>query len=100
MNDFPRLSAKEYVILDLLRSGGEMFGLEMVKASQGNLRRGTVYVTLSRMCEKGYLTSKAEDRPNDPGMPRRLYRMTALGQRALRASDLGAAIFAGGLHAG
>lgn len=99
MNDFPRLSAKEYQIMDLLRSGGEMFGLEMVKASNGNLRRGTVYVTLSRMCEKGYLSSRAEESPNDPGMPRRMYRMTALGQQALRANDLSAAIFAGGSYA-
>ena len=84
---FPRLSEKEYLILDLLRAGIERFGLELVKESQGSLRRGTVYVTLSRMAEKGYVKSRQEKSPKDPGMPRRLYKITGEGARALRAAD-------------
>lgn len=85
--DFPRLSQKEYQILDLLRSGAERFGLEMVRESNGALKRGTIYVTLTRMVEKGYLTSRQENTPSDPGMPRRLYVITGDGARAVRITD-------------
>jgi len=83
----PRLPDKEYVVLDLLRGGVERFGLEMVKESNGTLKRGTVYVTLNRMVEKGYLTSRHEKSPKDPGMPRRLYAITGEGAHALRIAD-------------
>jgi len=84
---FPRLSDKEYIILNLLRSGGEAFGLEMVKASQGSLKRGTIYVTLNRMVEKGFIVSRQEKAPTDPGMPRRYYKITGEGANALKAAD-------------
>ena len=82
---FPRLSPKEALILDLLRSG-EMYGLELVTSSDGALKRGTVYVTLGRMEEKGFITSRLEAAPADAGgLPRRLYEPTALGRRVLAA---------------
>ncbi len=82
----PALSAKEAVILGLLLEGGEMYGLELVERAGGELKRGTVYVTLGRMEDKGYLASR-EAKPAVPtaGLPRRLYRPTALGKQALRA---------------
>jgi DNA-binding PadR family transcriptional regulator len=83
------------MILDQLRSGREMFGLEMVKASNGSLKRGTVYVTLNRMTEKRLVTSRQEKEPADPGMPRRLYEITGHGQRVLNAVDAAAAVFYG-----
>ena len=44
-----------------------------------------VYVTLGRMQDKGYITSRLEDSPPGAGgMPRRLYQATALGRRVLR----------------
>ena len=85
--DVPHLSQKEYMILDLLRSGVERFGLEMVKESNGSLKRGTIYVTLGRMAEKGYVTSRQEKNPNDSGMPRRLFSITGEGARALHIAD-------------
>ncbi len=84
---FPSLPTKELVVLDLLRSGNERYGLEMVKASKGELKRGTIYVTLNRMTEKGYVSSRQEKSPNDPGMPLRLYMITGAGQRVLRSAD-------------
>jgi DNA-binding PadR family transcriptional regulator len=76
----PRLSAKEILILDLL-ADGEQYGLQLVAASKGRLKRGTVYVTLGRMEDKGYITSRLEDAPPDMGgMPRRLYEATPLGR--------------------
>lgn len=81
------LSAKESLILSLLVSAHELYGLQMVDASDGRLKRGTIYVTLGRMEQKGYVTSRQEDPPaNTGGLPRRLYAPTALGHRVLRAS--------------
>jgi DNA-binding PadR family transcriptional regulator len=81
----PRLSSKEAEILEALR-GQEMFGLQLVQASQGKLKRGTVYVTLGRMQEKGFVESRLEERQAGAiGLPRRLYRATAFGVRVLDA---------------
>ena len=83
---FPRLSPKEGLILDLLR-GGEMYGLELVTSSDGALKRGTVYVTLGRMEEKGLIVSRIGDEaPAAGGLPRRVYKPTAYGKQLLSAS--------------
>ena len=80
------LSPKESLILELLTTQEELYGLQMVAASKRKLKRGTVYVTLGRMEEKGYISSRLEDAPADAGgMPRRLYQPTALGRRVLAA---------------
>ena len=58
----------------------------MVELSGGRLKRGTVYVTLGRMQEKGYLESRQEPLPEGAiGLPRRLYRPTGLAMRVLAA---------------
>src|SRR5690349_12459648 len=82
----PTLSDKESLILELLCGGGEMYGLQLVAASKRRLKRGTVYVTLGRMEEKGFITSRQEDAPPEGGgLPRRLYEPTTLGRRVLAA---------------
>jgi PadR family transcriptional regulator PadR len=82
----PRLSAKELLILEMLRHGDELYGLQLVATSKGHLKRGTVYVTLGRMETKGYVTSRAEDAPDGAGgLPRRLYEATPQGVRVLKA---------------
>ncbi len=82
------LSGKEHVILALLRDGREEYGLRLVSASDGDLKRGTVYVTVARMEEKGRVGSRHEPRRQDAsGMPRRLYHATAEGMVALRESE-------------
>ena len=58
----PTLSSKESLILSLLAAGRPLYGLELVAASKGQLKRGTVYVTLGRMEDKGYVESELEDR--------------------------------------
>ena len=50
------VSPKELLVLELLRHQ-ELYGLQLVAASRGRLKRGTVYVTLGRMEEKGCITS-------------------------------------------
>jgi DNA-binding PadR family transcriptional regulator len=85
------LSAKESLILELLTHGEQMYGLQLVAASKRRLKRGTVYVTLGRMEEKGYITSRLEDPPSKAGgLPRRVYQPTALGRRVLAAWTGGA----------
>jgi DNA-binding PadR family transcriptional regulator len=85
----PSVPPKERVILELLVSSGALYGLELVERSGGRLKRGTVYVTLGRMEAKGFLTSEQEEPPIGAiGLPRRRYRPTGLGERALRAWGL------------
>jgi len=82
----PTLSPKETLILELIIAGEEMYGLELVSASRRRLKRGTIYVTLARMEDKGYVTSRLEAAPPDAGgLPRRLYQPTALGRRVFNA---------------
>ena len=80
----PTLPPKERLILELLVQQPEMYGLELVAASRRGLKRGTVYVTLGRMEEKGYIRSRLEPAPPDAGgLPRRTYEATAFGRRVL-----------------
>jgi PadR family transcriptional regulator PadR len=82
----PTLSPKETLILELLVERDDRYGLELVSASRRRLKRGTIYVTLARMEDKGYVSSRLEDPPADAGgLPRRLYRPTLLGRRVLEA---------------
>lgn len=92
----PRLSSTERLILELLVEHGELFGLAMVDASQGRLKRGTVYVTLGRMEDKGYLDSRQEPLPpGATGLPRRLYTPTGHALRVLDAWRLAERMLAG-----
>ena len=82
----PTLSGKERIILELLIAARGMYGLELVAASKRRLKRGTVYVTLGRMEDKGYIRSQLESAPADAGgLPRRIYEVTPLGRRVLDA---------------
>src|SRR4029453_12576237 len=81
----PTLPQTERLVLELLL-GGPDFGLNLVAKSDGTLKRGTVYVTLGRMERKGFITSEQEPQATGAiGLPRRIYRVTPLGKRALRA---------------
>src|SRR5215217_2609833 len=89
----PSVSRKELLILDmLLENKRELYGLEMVEASGGDLKRGTIYVTLQRMQEKGLVDSKPEPRTApEIGIARRLYVVTGYGRRVYRAYQAGRA---------
>jgi DNA-binding PadR family transcriptional regulator len=77
----PSMSRTESQVMELLR-GRERYGLELVEASSGALKRGSVYVTLARMEEKGFVDSRQEERPGRAGgLPRRLYRATPYGHK-------------------
>jgi DNA-binding PadR family transcriptional regulator len=81
----PTLPETERLVLELLIDGPD-FGLNLVTKSNGRLKRGTVYVTLGRMERKGFIASEQEPQPPEAiGLPRRIYHVTPLGKRALRA---------------
>jgi DNA-binding PadR family transcriptional regulator len=94
--DMPRLSGKEAEILRLLISHGEMYGLEMVSASS-LLKPGTVYVTLMRMGEKGYVESREESYPPANRPPRKLFKATGQGVRLYQALEAARAVYVGGV---
>ena len=79
-----RPSAKESVIMSMIDRAGEMCGFHLVKQSAGQLKLGTVYVTLGRMTSKNYLESR---QVKDAGQTLRLYRLTEHGARVRRAAD-------------
>lgn len=85
------VSPKELLTLELLTKDKQSYGLQLVAASRGRLKRGTVYVTLGRMEEKGLITSWLDDAPPGAGgLPRRIYEATPLGRRMLQAWSSGA----------
>lgn len=85
-NDLPGLSAKEFLIMnELVGSPRPKYGLQLVEDSGGKLKRGTIYVTLNRLEEKGYITSEREAPAPGIASPRRLYKATGLGVKVYRA---------------
>jgi DNA-binding PadR family transcriptional regulator len=87
------MSRTESLVMELLR-GRERYGLELVDASGAALKRGSVYVILARMEDKGFVDSRQEERPQGAGgLPRRLYRATPYGKKVHTAfSMLGEAL--------
>lgn len=81
------LSTLESLALDLLAANAPTYGLDLVALSRGKLKRGSVYVTLGRMEQKGLVTSRIEERPGE-GPARRLYEPTPLGLRMLVVASL------------
>lgn len=84
------LSNKEYLILKLLiDNGSTMYGLELVKKADGKLKRGTLYTTLSRMEDKGFVKSEKEGKPPAwLSAPRRMYSPSGLGSLAVDQREL------------
>ena len=81
MHKLPSMSRTESLVMELLRAR-ERYGLELVDASNGSLKRGSVYVILARMEEKGFVESRQEERTAGvTGLPRRLYRATPYGRK-------------------
>jgi len=84
----PSISSIESVIIDLLHPG-DRYGLELVEASNGRLKRGTIYVTLARMETKGFISSRQEEpQVGAIGLPRRMYRVTPYGLKVHKAYKL------------
>ena len=82
---------EQLVLLAILRLDGRAYAvpiLEEVQSKTGlSLSRGSVYVTLDRLEQKGYLESWfADPTPERGGKAKRFFRLTPLGANALRRS--------------
>lgn len=85
----PFAADTELVILSLLSDEpGGLYGLELVRLSDEKLKRGSVYVTLGRLEEKGYVHSRAKRDSSHSGLPRPRYTITGHGKRVLDAAAI------------
>jgi DNA-binding PadR family transcriptional regulator len=83
------LTKTEALILRKFGAGSELYGLQIVAESEGALNIGSIYVMLKRLQDKNLLSSEREVLPVDSQRPpRRLYKLTALGLRLLRAYEI------------
>jgi PadR family transcriptional regulator, regulatory protein PadR len=104
-----KLSLTEAVIAHLLRRNDSkpLCGSDMVRlTSDGDLqlKKGTIYVTLERMENKGLIVSQLESPPaaakdGEFYIPRRMYRLTPKGSAALKALEKAIAKIPGGFLA-
>ncbi len=79
---------EQAVLLATLRLGKDAYGRailrEMAKALGRDVAAGAVYATLDRLEEKAYVVSRlGEGTAERGGRPRRYFRLTASGVRAL-----------------
>lgn len=99
-NQIPRLTNTEVLVMQILldEARKEIYGWELMEKSGGNLKRGTIYVILNRMEDKGFIVSRKEQRRvGARGLPRRMYKLTGIGQRTISAWEIAQKQFIGGL---
>ena len=82
---------EQMLLLAAMRLGDDAYGVALMgelESSVGRrVSRGSVYVTLDRLEEKGWVTSSlSESRPERGGRPRRVVRVTPAGVTQLRRS--------------
>jgi PadR family transcriptional regulator, regulatory protein PadR len=85
-----QFSKVEQTAMKLLINSGStpMYGLELVQKSDGALKRGTVYLTLNRLEDRGFLKSERE-KDSTATIPRLFYTVTGAGRRAFHAWTVG-----------
>jgi PadR family transcriptional regulator PadR len=79
------------VLLAILRQEGDAYGVTIKSAIDAETSRdvtlGTIYKTLGRLEDKGYVSARLGDpTPQRGGRRKKLYRLEPLGNRALRQS--------------
>lgn len=86
----PRLTPQELLIMRLLlEEPGGLYGLEIVARSDERVKRGSVYVLLDRLEDKGFVKSKCTRPPKTQGgLPRPVYRPTGEGSRIVAAYEV------------
>jgi len=77
------------VLMAIAHLQGEGYGAsilgEIEQRTKRNVSRGAIYITLDRLSQKRLVSSTlGESLPQRGGRPRRTFRLTASGQRALR----------------
>ena len=97
------LGSLEYIVLlALIRLGSNAYGMtvrrEIENRTGRNISIGAVYATLDRLEAKGYASSLVgESTPERGGRAKRLFRIEADGEQALRASHEAISKMTGGL---
>lgn len=85
---------EQMVMLAIVRLGGDAYGMkvrrELEETAGRNVTFGTVYGTLERLEEKGFVSSRrADPEPIRGGRARRYFRVEPAGELALtRARDM------------
>jgi DNA-binding PadR family transcriptional regulator len=109
MSNMPRATllgeVEQLVLLAVLRLGDEAYAVpirELIARDAGvELSRGTIYVTLERLEQKGYVTSWFSDpQAIRGGKSRRFFRLKPAGVSAIRAAKRGLDRLAAGTVAG
>ena len=82
-----RPTQKELEILQLLASNpAGLYGLQLVELSEDRVKRGSVYVYLSRLRSDNLVSAKTSPAPKGyGGLPRPMYKITGHGQLVLDA---------------
>jgi len=79
------ITTREANVLEQLAERGK-YGLELVNESGGVLTRNSVYVLLTRMKAKNFITPREMPTPRgESGPPRAVYQLTSLGKKVLMA---------------
>jgi DNA-binding PadR family transcriptional regulator len=82
---------EQIILLAVLRLGKEAYGMEVRREIESRTGRdatiGAVYATLDRLETKGMVRSQEFAPEGEKGRPRRLYRVTAEGGRALERAQ-------------
>jgi PadR family transcriptional regulator PadR len=96
---------EQLVLLAILRLGDEAYAVPIreliVKDAGIDLSRGTIYVTLERLEQKGYVTSWFSDpQAVRGGKARRIFRLKPPGVSAIKAAKRGLDRLAEGTVAG
>lgn len=89
------ISPTEALILSLLVGKQHAYASELVNASDGKLKRGSVYTTLSRLEDAGLVMSTEEPGTDRLALPRTVYRITADGRAARHEFGLWTGILQG-----
>ncbi|MDQ2669472.1 MAG: PadR family transcriptional regulator [Gemmatimonadota bacterium] len=88
-SDAPLGSFEEQVLLAVVRTGGDAYGMrvrhEIERITERDVTIGAVYATLDRMESKGLVLSRRAD---VDGMSRRLFAISPRGARALAETRL------------
>lgn len=80
---FEKTKEKQACVLRLLAAGRDMYGLQLLRASDGVLRPATLYTLLGRMEDSGLIEGRQVHSDVRGVLPRRLYRITDAGRQAL-----------------
>lgn len=96
-----KVSATESLILEQLDTAAEhewLFGMQMVRESNGALKRGSIYVLLGRLEARCLVQSWAKDPEDSHLPPKRYYKITDHGRRLYRAWKAGQAAMAAAME--